>query len=178
MAEENYHEMAEDDARETVEEFLDTIVEALIDKHEASDDLNNDYPNGDSYHHERHVDQSYSLLEAAQLLDQLSEHEETDEGLWEGQSPREAVATQAAFTYGNAVYSEFTDMIKRINEEVESLADAGDIVWDAPEAKEGQDQDAIDEAHEKRLKRQLKRIVQNTVGIKPQRPRLGPQEWR
>lgn len=116
MPDRNYASDAEDDARETVDYFSDEIVEQLVDRGNASDDLFNDYGGGDGYHHETHVDRSYSLLEAATLLDQLSEHEETDSALWEGQDPRDAVATQAGFTYGNAVLSEWNDLIREIND--------------------------------------------------------------
>ena len=98
----NYRDAALSDAKDTVEYFADEIVDQLMDG-KASDDLLNDYSRGDEYHHESHVDQAYGLLEAAQLLDELYKHEETDSGLWDGQEPREAIATQAAFTYGNAV---------------------------------------------------------------------------
>ena len=66
------------------------------------------------------------LQEAAALLDELSKHEETDNGLWEGQEPREAIATQAAFTYGNAVYAEWTDLIKQINDDADGIAETFD----------------------------------------------------
>ncbi len=117
----NYQDNATSDARETVENFADEILEQLLDKGEASDDLNNDYPNGDAWHHENHVDHYYSLTDASALIDQLSEHEETDTGLWDGQDVRTAVATCAAYTFGNAVYSEWCDLIKEINEEAEII---------------------------------------------------------
>ncbi len=44
----NYFRDAADDAAETVRNFADEILEQLLDSGEASDDLNNDYPNGDS----------------------------------------------------------------------------------------------------------------------------------
>jgi hypothetical protein len=121
----NYRHEAIDDAANMAEEFLDQILEQIEDKGEASDDLNNDYSGGDEYHHQSNVDKSYRLLEAAQVLDQLSEFEETDSGLWEGLAPREAVEAQAAYTYGAAVYSLWTDLIKEINEKVkeESFAE-------------------------------------------------------
>jgi hypothetical protein len=115
MSETEYRAEAQNDARATAENFFDEIVEQLLDKGEASDDLNNDYPNGDAYHHERHVDRSYSLQEAAALLDELDQYEETDSGRREGQGPREAISTQAAFTYGAAVWSMWSDLITEIN---------------------------------------------------------------
>ena len=112
----SYYTDARSDAAETVEHFLDEIVEQIIDKGEASDDLLNDYLGGDSYHHESHVDKYYNLSDAAELLHELREHEETDDGLWQGLAPRDAIGAQAAYTYGNAVYSMFRDLIKEINE--------------------------------------------------------------
>jgi len=122
----NYLREASDDAGETVRNFTDEILEMLLDKGEASDDLLNDYPNGDAWHHESHVDKWYSLHDAAAVLDQLDEFEETDSGLWEGQSFKEAIGTCAAFTYGNAVISDWHDLIETINEKAESIVDEYD----------------------------------------------------
>jgi hypothetical protein len=119
----DYIAKAKSDAADTVLGFEDEILEQLLDKGEASDDLLNDYVGGDSYHHENHVDKSYYLTEAAELIDQLPEHEETDSGLWEGQQPKEAIGTCAAFTYGNAVYHYWSELIKEINDRAESIVD-------------------------------------------------------
>ncbi|MEN6367749.1 MAG: hypothetical protein ABFC88_13135 [Thermoguttaceae bacterium] len=117
----NYLQDAESDAKGTVDNFIDEIIEQLIDNGEASDDLNNDYANGDSYHHENHVDKWYSLTDACNVITELDEFEETDNGLWDGQPMKEALSTCAAFTYGNAVYSEWTDLIKDINDDAETI---------------------------------------------------------
>ena len=117
----SYRDDARSDAKETVAYFKDEIVGMLLEKGEASDDLFNDYPNGDSYHHENHTDKSYDLQEAAGLLDELSDNEETDSGLWQGLEPREAVCAQAAYTYGNAVYAEWRELIEKINDEANDL---------------------------------------------------------
>ena len=71
----NYLREAADDDAETVRNFADEILDVLLDKGEASDDLLNDYPNGDSWHHECHVDKAYGLTDAATLLDQLMDFE-------------------------------------------------------------------------------------------------------
>ncbi len=118
---ENYLANAESDAKETVDNFKEEIVEQLCDNGKASDDLLNDYPNGDAWHHESHVDKWYNLHDAAAVLDQLDEFEETDNGLWEGQDMKEALSTCAAFTYGNAVYNEWRELIERINEEADRI---------------------------------------------------------
>ena len=119
----NYLREASDDACETIRNFADEILEQLLDCGKASDDLLNDYPNGDRWHHECHVDKWYNLTEAAELIDQLSDYEETDRGLWEGQQPKEAIGTCAAFTYGNAVYNEWREHIEQINEEADAIID-------------------------------------------------------
>lgn len=104
-------------AQATAENYLDEIVGMLLDKGKASNDLLNDYPDGDAYHHDNHVDISYSLSEAADLLEELHAHEETDYGLWDGQEPRVAVCSQAVYTYGNAVMHYFQNLIGHINDQ-------------------------------------------------------------
>jgi hypothetical protein len=138
----NYNYQAASDAVDMAENFFTEIVLSFIDNHGgASDDFANDYEDGDSYHHETHVDKEYELLEAAQLLDQLEDHEETDSGLWEGLGPRKAVSCQAAFTYGNAVAYHWMQIIDTINED-EQLAglfaefEAIDPEEDAPKPPE------------------------------------------
>jgi hypothetical protein len=119
----DYLRDAAGDAADTVRNFADEILEQLLDTGEASDDLLNDYPNGDAWHHQNHVDKWYSLIDAATLIDQLSHFEETDSGLWEGQQPKEAISTCAAFTYGNAVASEWHDLIEEINGHASDIID-------------------------------------------------------
>jgi hypothetical protein len=129
---ENYRDEAQGDAADMAENFLDEIVEALVEKGEASDDINNDYHGGDSYHHETHIDKWYDLEDSARLLDELSEYEESDEGLWEGMKPRDAISAQAAYTYGRAVWELFSNLIETINEDdgVEELREKLDLVED------------------------------------------------
>jgi hypothetical protein len=152
----NYLREATDDAAETVRNFADEILEQLLDKGEASDDLLNDYPNGDAWHHESHVDKWYSLIDAAELIDQLSEFEEDDAGLWQGQQPKEAISTCAAFTYGNAVYSEWRELIEKINTE------AAEIISDFDETAEGcDDTDALETDKREALRKMIAEIADN-----------------
>jgi hypothetical protein len=126
--------MARRDAQETARNFLDDILEQVLgdsDKFaKVSHDLHNDYRDGDQYHHENHVDRDYSLVEAGRLLEELAEYEETDHGLWDGLEPRQAIAAQAAYAYGNAVLSWWQYLISRINED-QDLCDMveGKGVW-------------------------------------------------
>jgi hypothetical protein len=144
----NYRDKARSDARDTVDYFSAEIVDQILERGKASTDLLNDYPDGDCYHHESHVDQAYNLQEAAELLGQLSDHEETDSGLWEGQSPRDAIATQAAYTFGNAVYSEWFDLIEQINDEAEDIierfdGDAASLQERCDEIEDGSEETAV-----------------------------------
>jgi hypothetical protein len=139
----NYVEDAQSDARDMARNFMDEITEQLISGGEASRDLLNDYPDGDSYHHENHVDRDYDLTEAANLLDQLSDHEETDSGLWQGLEPRRAIAAQAAYTYGNAVMHYWREIIEAINDDP-MIADAlADLNGEAEGEELSIDQDTI-----------------------------------
>jgi hypothetical protein len=108
---------AQEAADDMVRNFQGEILDQLLESGKASDDVNNDYPDGDAYHHETHVDRDYSLTEAAELLDELAEYEETDSGLWEGLAPREAISAQAAYTFGQAVWCLWSDRIKEINDD-------------------------------------------------------------
>lgn len=146
-----YRQEANSDARETVSQYKDEILEKLQETGEASEDLYNDYPNGDSWHHECHVDKWYSLTDAADLINELSDHEETDSGLWEGQQPKEAIGTCAAFTYGNTVYSEWRDLIKEINCDAGTIIDDfSDQIDDAEEDDEDYEGESADDLRELR----------------------------
>lgn len=112
---ENYNQNALSDARDMIDNFADAIAEQARDD-KVSDDLFDDYLDGDDYHHTNHVDKEYSLSEADGILEQLSEDEETDTGLWEGLAPREAISAQAAYTYGNAVLRRWQSYIGELNE--------------------------------------------------------------
>lgn len=159
--EEDYGQESEEDAKRMVDEFRDQIEEQLVDNDSASQDFNNDYVGGDSYHHENHVDRPYQLLEAAQLLQQLSDYEETDTGLWEGQQPEDAISTKAAFTYGNAVASDWSDLIDKINDEYDDMKDGIDSKFDE------EDEDYDEEAHEKALRSAAAAAVEKVLGLEP-----------
>lgn len=149
----DYRSEAKSDARETVENFISEIAEKLANRDEASDDLLNDYPNGDAWHHENHVDKSYDLTEAAELLDDLGDCEETDTGLWEGLAPREAISAQAAYTYGNAVYEQWRELIREIN-------DAADELWEAwDETEEATDAEVSDDERQKQAEALIRKVI-------------------
>jgi len=108
---------ADDDAKNFLHDnFLTEIVEALISDGEASDDINNDYPNGDGLFHEEITSKEYSPEEAIAVLEYYSEFEETDSGLWDGvKNWRQMLSAMAAYTYSNAVMSKICDLFNEIN---------------------------------------------------------------
>ena len=178
-----YLTSAEDDAKSSVEEFVDEIVEKLIDGQGDADLEITDY--SDSYHHENHVDKSYSLLEAAELLDDLSSYEETESGLWEGQEPRDAISTMAAYTYGNAVASMFRDLMVQVNDAIDDAVREESLVWehdDEPENLTPEEHDAwvvMEENWQANLEKQVEEIVLVAAGIKEARRDIrGKKEWR
>lgn len=95
--------------------FIDEIVQAIVDGEEVSSDMYNDYDNGDEIFHEVIVDRDYHRSDAIELIDELYEYEEEDSGIWEGLGWEEVIKTKAACTYGNAVMSEWDDIIEEIN---------------------------------------------------------------
>jgi hypothetical protein len=115
----NYLNDADEAADEWIDDLQDQIIEKLMEDGEASTDLNNDYSGADTYHHETHVDKDYDLQEAAELLNDLRDYEETDSGLWQGLEPQRAIAAQAAYTFGNAVYQMTVEKIEEINRRAE-----------------------------------------------------------
>ncbi|CAB4162712.1 hypothetical protein UFOVP785_94 [uncultured Caudovirales phage] len=112
----SYIEEAKDDASRMVDEFIDQIIEILMEGDNAPEDFNNELPGADRWHHETHIDREYDLEEAATLLRELREHKETDSGLWSSQEPEKAIASQAAYTYGNAVVAEWCNLMEKIND--------------------------------------------------------------
>lgn len=112
----NFVDAATKDAKDAALHFLDEIVENLINMGSTESRLH-DYDGGDDYHHENHVDHDYKLTEASEIIDQLSDYEETDSGLWQGLEPRRAIVVQAAYTYGNAVLFLFREIIGDINDD-------------------------------------------------------------
>ena len=141
---------AKGNARDAVLHFLDVVVRDLLDGARVSDDMLNDYPDGDSYHHETHVDRWHNFSDAADLLNDLDEWEETDSGLWDGQDMKQALATCAAYTYGNCVYDMWQYIIEAINEDACEPNDLWVILRDTEE--EGLSQEKRRELVEARVR--------------------------
>lgn len=151
---------AKSDAKDMAKEFLDQMLEQFLENGRVSNDFNNDYAGGDSFHHETHIDIDYDLQDSAEILSQLSQHEETDSGLWDGQGPRKAIATQAAYTYGNAVASHWNELIEEINNE-DSLEEMK-AVWDSFENLTSA-YDVSLSAEAIRIQKEFKNLIENTI---------------
>lgn len=188
MADQTPSEDAKSEARGAIETFIDEIVDQLIDQDgDAPADLreyDEDYTNS--------LNTSYNLREAADVLHDLSEFEETDSGMWEGEDdPQQAVIIQASLTYQNAVNSYFNSDMEDVNSEVgpvalemaeerASLERQIESFEDMPERDDAQEAslDALRirlEAFDVNRKKRLKRLVLEAVGLKPKA--RGPKDW-
>ena len=121
MGTNNWYNKAQEDARDWIkEELMDTIIEKIL----AGEIIDDDLLRGDGqdeYHHETHVDKWYGLQEAAEVIEELDEYEETDTGLWEGKDFRDAANACAAYTYGNAVYAMAKEILDQIGENSDDI---------------------------------------------------------
>jgi len=108
------------DAQDIISNYIEEIAEMLISDGEASTDLYNDYANMDSWISESD-DYWRNPEEAIKTIDELSEFEEDDSGLWEGcGNYREILSAIAHYTYTNALYHEIESMIESINYSIDS----------------------------------------------------------
>lgn len=110
----NYRAEAINDAADMVEEFLSEIIDDLRAHGSVSTDVDR---YSESYFHETFVDQEFGFREGVEVIEQLSEFEASDSGLFGGEGMRDMVSGCAAYTYGNAVRSMYTTLIKEINED-------------------------------------------------------------
>jgi len=110
----NYEVKAKNNAKDFIKEHVkEEIIENFIRVSETPTQLYK-YKFNDELTY-RFSDEDYSPLEAVTLLDQLSEYEETDRGLFEDKDWRDLLSGVAAFTYKNAVMSFIDDLLIEIN---------------------------------------------------------------
>lgn len=135
----DYLEEAQEDVKDMALEFLEEITQALLDGDLCSWKLLGSSPI-DSYLYEE-AREFYSLIEAAECLDQLSDYEETDSGLWQNLPPKEAVLVQASYTYKNAIVSFWGGVI----EEVKTDGIIADFITEAQETETDPDKDTLEQ---------------------------------
>jgi hypothetical protein len=108
------------DANDIISDYIEEIAKMLIDDGEASTDLYNDYNDMDSQISESD-DYWRNPVEAIETIDELSEFDEEDSGLWDRSSDyRDILNAKAHYTYTNAVYHEIESMIESINDTIDS----------------------------------------------------------
>lgn len=108
------------DAQDIISNYIEEIAEMLIDDGEASTDLYNDYNYMDSRISESD-DYWRNREEAIETIDELSEFEEKESGLWKKCGDyRDILNAIAHYTYINALYHEIKSMIENINDTLDS----------------------------------------------------------
>lgn len=125
MSTKDWLKEAEEDAQDWIkEQLMDAIAEKVLEGERIDADLLRE-DGQDTYHHETHIDKDYDIAEAAEIIDQLDEYEETDAGLWQGLDGFRAMAAAcAAYTYGNAVYHLASEILERINDNTDVIMEA------------------------------------------------------
>lgn len=113
----SYSDEAKENAIDAIKDVKDEIVEALIEKDEAPNSIL-DYSDGETTE-SYWMDNWYEPSEAVDLIEELDEHEETDEGLWEGCDWRRMLSAKAALTMRNANLSEFSSLMIALNDDID-----------------------------------------------------------
>jgi hypothetical protein len=106
----------DEDAREVIKEYATEIAEYAI---ENDGEISNDPSDYARYMDDRIREcepGSMSSEDAIELLSNLIEYEDDDEGLWEGVTEWwKILEIKAHYTYQNAVYDEVTSMLSELN---------------------------------------------------------------
>src|SRR5690606_5710707 len=106
----NYSEYVESEAKTFVDEYEEDLMSRIKDGDTDIHEFVHDY----RLHEWVDNDFIYvDLIDSAEILEQ-SDNVETDSGLWEGQEPREAIKTQAFFTYRNDLGYVIMDKIESL----------------------------------------------------------------
>lgn len=108
----SYLEKVQDIVKELLEEHVDDIVEQYLEEFRAEESADH---YDESYIHESLDTGDRGLKECAEILEELSEYEVDDEGLWEGRKPVQAIESMAFFTMRNAAESKFREAVAEIN---------------------------------------------------------------
>lgn len=122
----NYDEQVIEEAKCFLYDNEDMIRDAIKN---GSDFDRNDIDELDEVFHYSIVDRAYSLMEAAFIVENCHE-EEHDSGLWDGQSPRDAINTMAAFSFANDVWDELTALYEQIRSEYDEVMEAMEMLLD------------------------------------------------
>jgi hypothetical protein len=159
----DYEKEVLDDAKDFIREHKEMIVEALENR---GDFDCNDMDGLDEAWNQEVVDRSYSLTDAAVILDNCH-NEESDYGLWEGREPEEAIESKAALSYANDMWEQCVDLFKEIEARFQ------DLIGESPDSEESDlAKQAFDEVVEEWERDEIKPI---TEGGPEEKPLI--QEW-
>lgn len=136
-----YNTALSNDAEDFVNQYFDTFLENIKDMGSQNFDS---YVNDDGKLHET-IDQYLDLEDAVTIIENCSE-EETDSGLWEGLSPKEAIVSMAFWSYKNDMYFRIKELFEErinevINEELNKLEHLETRLGELEELFEGLDED-------------------------------------
>lgn len=106
---ENYGKKLDSDTNLFLDEHFDTLLEEIREGR-ATRNAVHSWLDDDGKLHE-FVDQYLDLRDAVEILEQCK-HEETDSGLWEGLSLREAVSAMAFWSYNSDLRYEIEETVK------------------------------------------------------------------
>jgi hypothetical protein len=115
----DYQKDVENDARSFIADHEDMIVDALVNN---GDFDYNDMDNLDQEWHDDIIDRSYTLMDAAAILEEC-QNQETDYGLWERQEPSQAVIIQATYSYANDVWEKCSALYTELQNRFEDSLD-------------------------------------------------------
>ena len=141
----SYYDDVEIEARDFMRDNDGMFKQAIVD---GCDFDPNDISDLDQTFHESITDRAYSLSDAAFIIENSNEVE-NDSGLWEGQEPREALSTQAAFTFHNDVWFECEKIYNELKEQYEEE-------WESVSESSGDDDDWEERAQEETIDRTWK----------------------
>lgn len=108
----SYLKEVQDIVQGLLNEHVAKIVEEYLEDFKAEESADH---YDESYIHESLGAGEYDLKESAEILEELSEHEADDDGLWEGKDPKKAIAAMAFYTMRNAAEAEFRNAVAEIN---------------------------------------------------------------
>jgi hypothetical protein len=107
------------EVRKEAVDFIGDCFDDVLSAFENDEDRLFDESGVDDAFWESVIDRSYSLSDAAFVIEN-SNNVESDSGLWDGKDPAEALETQAAFTYGNDVRNEVEEIYEDLKMEFDS----------------------------------------------------------
>lgn len=102
--------------KDFIDEYTDSIVQQV--KHGKTVIIDQDfYLSASEYIHEKITHKfDLSISEAADLINTLEDYEETDEGLWQGERPSQAIRSMAAATFTKAFIHAFNSFSVTLRE--------------------------------------------------------------